>query len=1038
MQADPNFYLSLIYLLASVPYAWLGLFAWRKRSAAAVSSFAWAMLGLSVWSFAYSLELFLPFPSLKSLFARVGYLGGVSIPVFLLFFALDYTNKSRLLDWRVRTLLWGIPALSSLLVWNNELRHLVWSRETVTMVHGLSLLSVHYEPFFWLQNTYSISLALFTGIFLAAEMSQRSRVYRVQIGFVILGALAYVAGSLLFVSRVNFIPELNLTPLMFLPIVMGISWAIAHHSLFEIMPLEHLTVLKNMKDGVIVVNLERRVLYINPLVETLFGRPEKEMLGQPLDRISVEYGSALAAYLTGKEHKNDFLFDGENPRAFEVTVSPVALRGTSRSQSVHGNVIILHDVTERKKAEVTLRRREAMMSVINLAAERFLKESTWEHNIPGILEKIGQAINVSRVYVFMNYTDDKGDVFTSQCYEWAAPGIPPQIQNTELQHIHLREAGYGRWEERLSKGKAIHGVVSEFPKDELALLNGQNILSVAVKPIFVEKQWWGFIGFDDCRIERRWEDSELEALHITANLFGSAEARARTEQRLLRRQHTLTLLQEIVSEALRARTLRHMAENVVDQLAHLISANECYITLWDEYNLQTFPLASYDNADTFLPIQPVLNGKTLTELALERGYTMVIEDAYHSPILEPEIAVHCPVRSLVVLPLIASKTKLGAIILAFADDHHFLDEEISVCEQAASLIALAFEKFRILELTQQRAVASETLRKAGTVITEALETPETVNRILDQLKEVISYDTASVQLLDGSELEIIGGSGFADLGAVIGMRFPIPGNNPNTAVIETGKPLLLSEVGDVYAEFKKKPHDHIHSWLGVPLIFQERVIGLLAIDSSEPNRFAHEDISLVSAFANQVAVALENARTYEEAQTQAITDSLTGVYNRRALFQIGEFEFTRARRIDRPFCAVMLDIDHFKRVNDHYGHAAGDQALRRLAERCKSGTRGIDLIVRYGGEEFVILLPETPLEAGRILAERLRASVENEPFLTEAGPLRITISLGVAEAGEADTLTSLIERADAALYNAKRAGRNCVRVSKKNQERTQT
>jgi diguanylate cyclase (GGDEF)-like protein len=256
--------------------------------------------------------------------------------------------------------------------------------------------------------------------------------------------------------------------------------------------------------------------------------------------------------------------------------------------------------------------------------------------------------------------------------------------------------------------------------------------------------------------------------------------------------------------------------------------------------------------------------------------------------------------------------------------------------------------------------------------------------------------------------------------------------------MQTGKPYLLPDIGEVYDNFKKPPHNHIHSWLGVPLIFQDRIIGLLTIDSTMPDQFTQENIALTAAFADQVSVALENSRIYEKAQTQAITDPLTGVYNRRGLFEVGEFEFLRSRRIGRPFCVMMLDIDHFKRVNDHYGHATGDQALRRLAERCVAGSRAVDLISRYGGEEFIILLPETHLESARLVAERLRQSIMAEPFTTDAGPLRITISIGVAEATPMDTLNTLIERADAALYSAKHLGRNCVIVNETNQTHSQT
>ena len=1040
MQTRPEFYVSLIYLIAAVPYAWLGLFAWRKRPAVAVTPFAWAMLGLSVWSFAYSMELFFPSLPILLFLTKIEYLGIVSFPVFLSFFALEYTGKSHLLTLRTRLLIWAIPLLTLILVWTNGSHHLMWDMETILEASGIKLLHVRYGTFFWVYSVYSYILTIFTSILLIVEMVQRPGFYRIQISFVILGIMTPLAGVLIYLSNLNPIPDLNITPLLFLPAGLGIAWAIVRYRLLEILPLEHLTVLKNMKDGIIVLNLNRRVLYINPLVEKLIGRLETDVIGQPLNYISQEYGETLASLLTGAEHQAEIMIgSGKQAQVFEVTVSPVSSLNAMQSPLGPNSMITLHDITERKKTETALSRRETMMSAISLAAEQFLKEATWEHNVPGILEKIGQAANVSRVYVFMNDSDEKGVIHTSQRYEWSAAGIALQIANPNLQHVNLREAGFVRWEEQLSEGKSIYGIVREFPESEQDILQSQNILSMALMPIFVENQWWGFIGFDDCAYERHWTDTELEALHITASMFGSAETRAQTEQRLIRRQHALSLLQDIVSKALQAKTLRSMSEGIVEQLAQLIRANESFITLWDEDTAQTSPLATYSTSrDTYLSLQPVSGEHTFTELALYLGHTLIVDDAYNSPYLDHEIAKQCPSRSLIVLPLNAAENKLGALILAFKKYHRFQPEEVSICEQAASLIALAFEKFKAVEQAQRRAAASEVLRKASAAVTETLEIDETVTRILEQLKQVVPYDTASVQILNGNELEIIGGSGFADPKAVIGMRFPVPGNNPNTIVMQTGKPHLLPEIGDVYGEFKKPPHDHIHSWLGVPLIFQERIIGLLAIDSVMPNQFTQENIALAAAFADQVSVALENSRIYEKAQSQAITDPLTGVYNRRGLFQMGEAEFLRARRIKRPFSVLMLDIDHFKRVNDTYGHATGDQTLRGLTERCRTLLRGVDMVGRYGGEEFVILLPETNLESARLVAERLRQTIAKEPFATDSGPLRITISIGVAEAIKREILGTLIERADAALYDAKRAGRNCVVANETDQTHSQT
>jgi len=261
------------------------------------------------------------------------------------------------------------------------------------------------------------------------------------------------------------------------------------------------------------------------------------------------------------------------------------------------------------------------------------------------------------------------------------------------------------------------------------------------------------------------------------------------------------------------------------------------------------------------------------------------------------------------------------------------------------------------------------------------------------------------------------------------MHFPIPGNNPNSEVIRTGKPLTISEPWQSYSSFKQPPNDHIRSWLGVPLILQNKTIGLLAIDRSSPEKFKDTDLKNATEFADQVAVALENVRLFQETQTQAITDTLTGVYNRRGMHQLGEFEFQRSRRINRPFSLMLLDIDHFKSVNDTHGHGVGDQILKQLANRCVKNSRATDLVVRYGGEEFIVLLTETGLESARVIAERLRYSIISHPFQTDADSIHITASIGLAEAYKNDTLEKVIERADAALYQAKNTGRNKVIVS---------
>ena len=169
------------------------------------------------------------------------------------------------------------------------------------------------------------------------------------------------------------------------------------------------------------------------------------------------------------------------------------------------------------------------------------------------------------------------------------------------------------------------------------------------------------------------------------------------------------------------------------------------------------------------------------------------------------------------------------------------------------------------------------------------------------------------------------------------------------------------------------------------------------------------------------------AKYHEEIYRMTIVDGLTQIHNKRALFEALEKELMRARRYERDLALLMFDIDFFKRINDQYGHLAGDHVLRELARIVQERIRREEVFARYGGEEFVILLPETPLPGAAALAESLRARVANHAFVFQGERIPVTVSIGTALLGENDKVASdLIQRADEKLYEAKRGGRNRV------------
>src|SRR5438067_2739406 len=219
---------------------------------------------------------------------------------------------------------------------------------------------------------------------------------------------------------------------------------------------------------------------------------------------------------------------------------------------------------------------------------------------------------------------------------------------------------------------------------------------------------------------------------------------------------------------------------------------------------------------------------------------------------------------------------------------------------------------------------------------------------------------------------------------------------------------------------------HPQHALVVPIQRSGQLMGAMELYLNAWRELTEDQADLLNGVASQAAIAIRHAQLFEAQEENALTDELTRLPNRRALAQRVLQEMQRARRHHNAIAFLMIDLDHFKQVNDTYGHLNGDAVLAELAQILKTGARESDVCARYGGEEFGLILHETTEPGARTLAERIRAKVAAATF---PGGLKLTISIGVAATGEPALFTQLIDRADQALYTAKQSGRNQVRVA---------
>jgi diguanylate cyclase (GGDEF)-like protein len=219
----------------------------------------------------------------------------------------------------------------------------------------------------------------------------------------------------------------------------------------------------------------------------------------------------------------------------------------------------------------------------------------------------------------------------------------------------------------------------------------------------------------------------------------------------------------------------------------------------------------------------------------------------------------------------------------------------------------------------------------------------------------------------------------------------------------------------------------VRSIIAAPMLIDRNFMGLLRIDSGTPSRFQEVDLQQLELYAHLSTLALENARLFDKINSLATKDGLTGLATHRVFQEKLADEIQRAARYRTPLALVMLDIDHFKAVNDTHGHLGGDQVLKEVSRIIADHCRPVDFAARYGGEEFCLILPETGLAQARELAERLRLAVQSRGIALPRQTIAVTVSLGCAAfPDEAQTPPQLIRTADQRLYRAKSSGRNRV------------
>jgi diguanylate cyclase (GGDEF)-like protein/putative nucleotidyltransferase with HDIG domain len=548
----------------------------------------------------------------------------------------------------------------------------------------------------------------------------------------------------------------------------------------------------------------------------------------------------------------------------------------------------------------------------------------------------------------------------------------------------------------------------------------QDLRSIVAISLQAKEQAFGvlLLGSPD---SRKFTPAELRLLFALGHQIGMAVENSMLIQQTARRSEELHVLNEIGRALSSTLQKEDLFRKIWEELRRLFDVENFYIGSIDgALDEMRFDLEIIDGVR--MPKRSRPAGNHITEYIIRTRQPVLIRDNYMEEVKKLGVD---PIRSrgcFCGVPLVAYDRAIGAMAV-FSDQERTFDEgHLELLRVLASEASIAMENARLFQEERTKARHLSLLNTISRNAIATLNPDEMLTKITEQLETGLTYDHIGIATLDYSTREIVIQAEAGKRRGALGQRIPL-GAGLLGQVARTGN--MASYSATVQSESTLKPllADSVAA-IGLPVFYAEQLHGVLYVESSEPVDFTEEEILLLGTLADLISGALHNALTFQKAQEQAITDGLTGVKTHRFFMEALSAEWKRSTRAGRAFALVLMDLDRFKFVNDFYGHLEGDLVLQRVGQILETNCRRSDVVARYGGDEFVILMPETSMEQARQLASKLRGWVSADPLLREKN---ISASFGIAcYPLHGSSPQELIQVADASMYLSKHQGGNAV------------
>jgi GAF domain-containing protein len=879
-----NFYHNLtinsLFIVALLS-SYVAVYAFSRRRVTGAAPLAWLMVAVAFWTFCYALELQAQSTSQIIFWSQLEYISIALIPTILFLFTLTYT-RGRLPVNRQQLILYFIePCVIILLAWTIPYHRLIWVDYTPVSDGTGIFLQKAYGPAFWFHILYTYTLLMTSTFLVLSLVRSPSKLQRNQARVLFIGIVFPWLGNLASVFGLNPFPFLDLTP--FTLLITGLAAAIGlfGFQLLEVLPIAQGTVMENMDDGLIVLDLQNRIKYINSSAARRLGGSPKEFTDRsawdvftawpglrrvvsralspdetshpPAGDTSVPAAGSLESTLSSHVHEVA-CGEGDKQQYFEVRLTP--LKDSQGSPA--GALVTCANITDRKNTEVTLRKRLADLTVLHQVASSTIGITDEDELIAQITLIIGETL----------FPDHYGVLLLDQCsgalhFHPSYSGLPGEMLSTPIPP----GKGITGW----VAGSGEMRRVDDASQEPDFIFPQQRTSSELCVPLKIGEQVIGVINLESSR-KAAFGESDERLLTILAGQMAATIERIRKHKAERQRVAELLTITRVSHEITSVLDRQKVLDSIANYAAEFSHADASGIFLQNENN-RLYLVAAHGIAEH--TIQKINKqgisaiGTVIGQALAERRPIQIPDIQQAEEYILQEIIEADKVRAIMALPLLNGNLVMGSLVLWHWTPRRFSTDEEHFLQALAQQSVNAAENARLFEAEREQRKLAEDLRETGSVLSATLNFDNVLDRLLEQVARLIPYDSACLMTIENGQAHIRRARGYEKYGErcledVLRLEFNISQTPNLRTMVETRKPMVIPDVSDSLGWLNGGATPYMHSWIGAPIVWQERVIGFFSLDHTERNFYKKEQAERLAIFSVQAGLALQNARLFED------------------------------------------------------------------------------------------------------------------------------------------------------------------------------